>query len=403
MKSDDFQDLRPIESAGQNSDQPAAIGGGYKSQKQKNNQLSFLHVLRFILAVSVVLWHYHFGVSLDPQAHPLLYGIRVMTIYGGNQAFLLISGMMFYLAYYRKLTTDKLSVTDFLKKRAVRIYPTVIISVLVSYLLAVIIHFSYNAAENINLIDLLKDMFFFGGRLFGGSYGIYNGPIWFLAPLGVSYLISALIIVLTKKKRSVYWFLIPLAITFFAALGSNFIVPVFNVNAISSELFNFFLGFFFMIFLKKFENWSGWLKISLRILGLVVAILFLYAFYKTNANSPLGSGEMIGSLFCWIPLITCLYGLKINFIFDNFVFKTIGGLSFHIYVWHAVVYKAWDVFFTIRQQPVYGNSLQALLIFLLLVLTVSAVSYTISELIRKFKVFEKIKEKIIKVNHPVSD
>ena len=41
MKSDEFQDLRPIESAGQNSDQPVAIGGGYKSQKQKNNQKCF--------------------------------------------------------------------------------------------------------------------------------------------------------------------------------------------------------------------------------------------------------------------------------------------------------------------------------------------------------------------------
>lgn len=403
MKSDEFQDLRPIESAGQNSDQPVAIGGGYKSQKQKNNQLSFLHVLRFILAISVVLWHFHFGVASDLAAHPVLYAIRVMTIYGGNQAFLLISGMMFYLAYYRKLTTEKLTAVGFLKKRAVRIYPTVILSVLVSYLLSVIIHFSYNAAENINLMDLLKDMFFFGGRLFGGSYGIYNGPIWFLAPLCVSYLISALVIAVTKKKRSIYWFCIPLAITFFTGLGSNFIVPIFHVETISSEMFNFFLGIFFMRFLQTFGSWSNWLKIPLRIFGLIVAALFLYAFYRTDTNSPLGNGEMIGSLFCWIPLITCLYGLKVNVIFDNIVCKTLAGLSFHIYIWHAVVYKAWSVFFSLRQQPVYEGSAQALLIFLALVLLVSAVSYSISELVQKFKFFEKIKEKIIKVNHPVSE
>ena len=35
MKSGEFQDLRPIESAGQNSDQPVAIGGGGIRVKSK--------------------------------------------------------------------------------------------------------------------------------------------------------------------------------------------------------------------------------------------------------------------------------------------------------------------------------------------------------------------------------
>lgn len=338
-----------------------------------------------------MLWHFAFGVSLNYDEYPLLYSIRVITIYGGNQCFLLISGMMFYLAYYKKLVNSKLKTSEFIKKRAIRIYPLVIVSILVSYILSVIIRFTYNAGENINLIDVIKDMFFFGSRLFGGDYGIYNGPIWFLAPLCVSYLISVFIIEITKKKRSVFWFLIPLFIAFFTALGSNFIVPVFAFNTIASELFNFFFGFFFMIFLERFDKWHNIVKIPLRIICLIITVLFLYAFYKTKTNSPLGNGEMIGNFFCWTPLITCLYGLRLNRIFDNIVFKTAGAISFHIYVWHAIVYKAWNVFFLIQNKSVYENNLSALLIFLSIVMLVSAISYMLYEIIRKVKPIEKLK------------
>lgn len=369
-----------------------------KSNKKKFNNLAFLHVLRFLLAFSIVLWHCPFAVADNLELHPILFSVRAITIYGGNQAFMLISGMMFYLAYYRRLASDELKTSDFLKKRAVRIYPAVIASVLVSYILSLIIHFNINPEENINLIDLIKDMFFFGARLFGGSYGIYNGPIWFLSALCVAYLLSAFIIAVTKKKKSVCWFLIPLFISFFTELGSNFIVPVFYFHAIAVELFNFYLGFFFMIFLTKFNGWHNVVKIPLRIICLAVSVVFLYAFYKTKTHSPLGSGEMIGNLFCWIPLITSLYGLKFNIIFDNVVFKTLGGLSFHLYVWHSVVFKIWQVNYKLQNKPLWEGNLSSLFVYLTIVLVVSAVSYSVLELLRRFKVTDKIKAKLVKLN-----
>lgn len=369
-----------------------------KEKSKSFNNLAFLHLIRFILALSIVLWHYPFNIANNYETHPFLFSLRAITIYGGNQAFLLISGMMFYIAYYSKLTTGEIKPADFLKKRAIRIYPIVVASVLISYILSLIIHFNINADENINLIDLVKDLLFFGSRLFGGSYGIYNGPIWFLAPLCVSYLISLFIIVITKKKKSIYWFLIPLFITFFSALNSDFIVPVFNFYDIASECFNFFLGFFFMIFLTKFDKWNNLVKIPLRIIGLTVSILFLFAFYKTKTNSPLGNGEMIGSIFCWIPLITCLYGLKFNIIFDNKVFKTAGNLSFHVFIWHTITYKIWFVYFSLQNKPINESCLM-LALFMIFVLTISILSYSVCELMRKYKVLYKLKIKIYKLNN----
>lgn len=178
----------------------------------------------------------------------MLWAIRFMTPYGGNQAFYLISGMLFYLVYYPKLTDNTIKPTYFLKKRAIRVYPAVLVTILVSYILSLVIHFNYNPDENINLIDLIKETVFFGSRLFGGEFGIFNGPVWFLTSLFVSYLISVFIIVVTKKRQSVYWFLIPLFIFCLSGLGSNFIVPLFYVSCVAQQCFTFFLGFFFCCF-----------------------------------------------------------------------------------------------------------------------------------------------------------
>lgn len=372
-------------------------GGVFVSCKKNKsyNNLAFLNFLRFILAFSIILWHCPFGLADDYEAHPVLWAIRVMTPYGGNQAFYLISGMLFYLVYYPKLTDNTIKPTYFLKKRAIRVYPAVLVTILVSYILSLVIHFNYNPDENINLIDLIKETVFFGSRLFGGEFGIYNGPVWFLTSLFVSYLISVFIIVVTKKRQSVYWFLIPLFIFCLSGLGSNFIVPLFYVSCVAQQCFTFFLGFFFMLFLTKFDKWKNIIKIPLRIFGLAVAVLFLFAYYKFKGNSPLGEGEMIGDIFCWIPLITCLYGLKFNIIFDNVVFKTFGAVSFHMFIWHVVVYKMWEVHFSLQHKPVYEGTLASLFIYLTLVMVVSVISYCIFDLfINKYKPVSRLKKRL---------
>ena len=176
---------------------------------KQSTKLSFLNPIKFILALSIILWHISFGFStyIDGDgSNNLLWGLRELTKFGGNQAFLLIAGMLFYIAYYEKLQEGTLSPKDFLIKRAKRIYPWVIVSVLIAYISALIAHYNFDDTESINLLYLLIDCLFFGTRFFGGAYGYYNGPIWFLSVLIFCYLISVLIIILTKKKRSIWGF-----------------------------------------------------------------------------------------------------------------------------------------------------------------------------------------------------
>lgn len=160
-------------------------------------------------------------------------------------------------------------------------------------------------------------------------------------------------------------------------------------------MFYLFFGILLLLFLTKFDKWKNIIKIPLRIFGLAVAVLFLFAYYKFKGNSPLGEGEMIGDIFCWIPLITCLYGLKFNIIFDNVVFKTFGAVSFHMFIWHVVVYKMWEVHFSLQHKPVYEGTLASLFIYLTLVMVVSVISYCIFDLfINKYKPVSRLKKRL---------
>ncbi len=76
-----------------------------KKEERQYNSLAFLNLVRLILAISIVLWHFPYGYSEYNGLFPdsLFAGWRDIVRYGGNQAFLIISGMLFYYTYYKRL------------------------------------------------------------------------------------------------------------------------------------------------------------------------------------------------------------------------------------------------------------------------------------------------------------
>lgn len=352
--------------------------------KNSYNSLAFLNLIRLILAISIVLWHLPFGYAEYNGIFPdsFFQGLRDIVRYGGNQAFLLISGMLFYHTYYNKLDiAGGVSIKVFLIKRCKRIYPTAIFTCLFSYLIAVIAHFTYEPDRSINLINLIQDCLFLGARAFGGMFGNYNGPVWFLSALLFAYLLSCFIIILSRKKRSIWWFLIPMIVCFVIANGGDNIIPI---TKYSNELFNFYLGFFFMIFLEKFEAFNKWIRLSIRIVNLAIVSIFLFLFYKNKGDNPLGTGEMVGSLFCWIPLFIVLYNTKINILFDNKFFKTISGVTFYIYLWHMPIFQFIVLINNLSQKTIIDyNGINNMLIFFVILFAVSFCNYYFENWIKK--------------------
>ncbi len=76
-----------------------------KKDEKQYNPLAFLNLVRLILALSIVLWHFPYGYSEYNGLFPdsFFAGWRDIVRYGGNQAFLVISGMLFYHSYYQRL------------------------------------------------------------------------------------------------------------------------------------------------------------------------------------------------------------------------------------------------------------------------------------------------------------
>ncbi len=76
-----------------------------KKDEKQYNPLAFLNLVRLILALSIVLWHFPYGYSEYNGLFPnsFFVGWRDIVRYGGNQAFLVISGMLFYHSYYQRL------------------------------------------------------------------------------------------------------------------------------------------------------------------------------------------------------------------------------------------------------------------------------------------------------------
>lgn len=291
------------------------------------NELAFLYVLRFVLAFSIVLAHWRFS-SIEMFGN--LYEI---TWLGANQCYILMSGMLFYLAYYQKLINEEMSPLKFLIKRLLRIYILYAITIICEVVFNLIINLRAGVF-NLDYWNIFKALFFFGDSFFiNGSESPFNYPAWFLCPLFLSYILACIIIVLTKKKKSIWWFLIPIVYGIFAYNTNEQLVVLPLIFSPRNSLFvgYFFVGFYLMIFLKKYKV-NVWLKILC--FAFCFINLFIHFFFHDNENISISIGEQTANFVIWIPLIIALYGTKINICFDNKICKHLSNYSIHLWLWH---------------------------------------------------------------------
>ncbi len=293
------------------------------SLNKHTNELAFLYILRFILAFAIVLAHWRFsGIEMFGNFYEI-------TWLGANQCYILISGMLFYLAYYQKLIDEELSPLKFLQKRLLRIYilyAVTVISEVLFNLIAGTFHLDY--------WDIFKALFFFGDSFFvNGSESPFNYPAWFLCPLFLSYILACIIIVLTKNKRSIWWFLIPVVYGVFAYNTNEQLIALPLIFSPRNSLYvaYFFIGFYLMIFLKEHKV-NVWLKFLC--FAFCFINLFIHFYFHDNEKISVSIGEQTANFVIWIPLIIALYGAKINICFDNKICKHIGNYSIHLWLWH---------------------------------------------------------------------
>ena len=299
-----------------------------EAQKKEINGLAFLHPIRLLFAIGILFWHMG-------DTNPFVHYVGHFELIAGNTGFLFISGMMFYLAYYKKLTSGALSTPAFFKKRFLKFFPLVTITVLFRVVYDLIDAVATDASHTFNYLDLFKSLTYFGNASFDdGTFAPYNGVIWFLAPLFAGYAISCLIILMTKNKPSVYWFVIPAVFALWGALTNyRLSVPVFFSRQLCTMIFNYFIGILFMHLIMNVEI-KRWLRWVLGLFGLFNIVLYYVCLDKYNV---MGNSELVSSIVIWAPIFAALYKSRVNVAFDNKAFKHIGAFTLHLWLWHQVL------------------------------------------------------------------
>lgn len=203
------------------------------SATRDGEKLIGVELLRFLAALSVLIFHYHhflFNGTVAPAASSLeqqpLYGILAPLYERGNagvQLFWCISGFIFAWKYRESIRTRAVSAGSFTLARFSRLYPLH----LVTLLLAAALNALYFARHGDYFVLAFNDLKHFLLNLgFASYWGFqddrsFNGPVW---SVSVEIPVYALFFCLSRVFRGALWGDIAIAVaasTLYAVLRKH--------------------------------------------------------------------------------------------------------------------------------------------------------------------------------------
>jgi len=287
----------------------------------------------------------------------------------------LAGGFQIYLAYHDRITENKISFFDYFKKRFIRLYPPMIISVLV--MSAGLLLFKRVTGEEWRGIFFTFKGFvmsLLGTQAWASDIHVINGPLWYL-----SVYILCVILYFFLEKASVKYNLhvTVLFVPVVAALCHYFDPTTFTFihMDVTRGLYAFFLGSVFACAYRYFEKkqltvycavsiavcillyivkreellFDGTERAVLLSFGLYGPLLIILALYKKIDRligiKPLKFlGKTTFHLYCanfpvllWIKLIdeTCSLGINFN-LFSVFVVTTLLQMGIAVLMYYLV-------------------------------------------------------------------
>lgn len=224
-----------------------------------NGKLLGLEILRFVAALSVLVWHYqHFFFTPTNsnkyirESQPFYSFLKLFYEHGsyGVQIFWCISGFIFFWKYRNAIASNLVSAKQFFILRLSRLYPLHISTLLIVALLQPI----YFHLSNIYFVYQSNDLKHFFLQLFlASNWGFevgtsFNGPIWSISVEVLIYLVFFLMLLLISKS---VWVNIGIALVCTAAsLLKNLPIP----SALISCMAYFYAGGLAAIALQKIQG-----------------------------------------------------------------------------------------------------------------------------------------------------
>ena len=324
---------------------------------------SGLDLLRFLAAVAVAFFFHYVIMFGDTPAKDNAV-CDFLNLYGGYvvELFFVISGFVMFNAYGERIREGHTQFTKFLTDRIIRLYPAVVVTVVVVWALMWIGYYLYGEAvsdnTNVSVFAILLNLFGLNGGTFAEVSGLsVNGPSWYISVLMVCYLLFYGIIKLCKKSRGAENVCFVLVIIIGIYLYTTSLeLPLLLMSSGRGYLF-FFLGVVIAELQQK-VNVVG--NILLCFASLVLVTMFIFAKkYGIIVNEGLEIGLAV---ICPIVIFFINF-LPFKYICSNLVVKFLGGISFGIFLWNIPVFvgvhfvsKVWDLDFD------YGDILTYLVI-----------------------------------------
>lgn len=304
---------------------------------------SSLDGVRAIGAIMIILFHFAGFVDWYYSAVPELFTITKIAFGLGVQIFFILSGIALCFGYFDRLNSRS-DVKRYYFRRFFRIVPIYLVLVflwgLVYYMQGVTFSVQY----------YLSNITFMFQFVPGQSLGIVGGFGWTLGVIFVLYLLFPILVLFIRKIKIALILLVGSLI--FSSYSYDYMLATPGISAEFSNTFfilhfpYFILGIvLFMVLRNKISNEEFLKKTRTKIIGLVLIISSIIAFYIFATSNTLAA------LLRRIPLINVnfyIWGLILTAFITGLVFfpwkgivnrvtKFIADRSYSIYLFHPNV------------------------------------------------------------------
>lgn len=306
--------------------------------------------LRFLMSFMIICMHYNLLMgniqSLFKFDNSFLNKLVSLFLWfainmGGKLpiCFFVLSGFLISRGYYRKLSTNCISIKQFIKKRIIRIYPLLFISLIIMTLSQWIFYWKYETwwmNRNNDLSHFLISITSIGIGTFFNIIDTVNGPIWYLSILMVCYIFFAIISrlkIIEKRKKELFLLLILIGYT----IESYEINLPFLTIPNAYGYVGFFSGVILFFLLENKHINILLLKISYFI---IFFILLLYILFRDNFFN------LLGTFSYWLPLLLFPSIITIKESRPPLPQTILGRLSFPMFLLHMPIFCTASIFYT---------------------------------------------------------
>jgi peptidoglycan/LPS O-acetylase OafA/YrhL len=324
-----------------------------------------------VIAIGLIAWFHIWQQSwLAPYLNIGRIHISFMVLpragYLWVDMFILLSAFQLFLPYAREMVLGEkpIGTKEFYKRRARRILPSYLLSVMICLYIALF------SNEFVGISDMLKDLITHLTFTLTFWHETYlwtklNVVLWTVAILVQFYLIFPLLAKAFKKQPIITFILMTtVGIVFRMIYVNSAEEPSMFINQLPAFFDVFALGFLgayaFVLFNKKVKYQYFSPLMTLISIGSFIAIYFA----MKDLADVVGHNKLQhwqGTNRFWIAVVFLLlvistaYSTKwYRFIFSNKVMVFLSSISFNFYIWHqyiAVKLKLWNIPYSVYDMP----------------------------------------------------